>query len=881
MVKITGKIIDFYYKHEQKVLKSIPVIGLIVILVITFVLHYSDVPFLINISNAKRTLLELFSFSNKLQLVRNIVVVITICSGYVYWLKRYAIIRKNSRLIKSIIFVISLLIFTEHINLNSPVGQFVDWAFFLAVAYLLLAGFWFLLDVEHSIDLSSYRSKPKDDSKALDYISDAEITDPALDKFKRWPFAQSIVEKIALRHDTNSIVFGIYGAWGEGKSTVLNFIEIGLKNEPNIVCIRFNPWRFDDETNLLRNFFQTLADGLGKPIYSPNEKIEEWIKNYAANLSFTISGAVQLSRGEVGKNVSSLELDELKNRIGELLKNEGKHIVILIDDIDRLDKTEIQIIFKLVKLSANFTNTTYVLAFDEDMVSEALGENYGSGDKEAGRSFIEKIVQVPLYLPKADTMALRKVCFEYVDEILKDSKINLTQEQNQAFVTKFIDCFETRLHTPRMATRYANALLFSLPLLKGEVNHVDLMLIEGTKIFYPKLYEVIRNNPNVFLCSWENRGLMKEHSIKIIDEGLDGLNNSYEKQCAKNLLHSLFPLIDEIYGNTSYAPEWDDRWAKEQRIASEQYFSRFFSYAVSEGDISDIELEYFIKRIENDTISNIASEIQKIMSCRSAELFVLKLRRKVNMLSSDASSNLAVAITKVGDIFPKSEGRFRAATAFSQAGYLVSQLLHQILIEKDRFDAAKTIFQEGSIFFVAECFSWIRTTKERKEQDRIFSAEMENELGRIIVEKLKQFSNGLPLPIYKQYPDDAPYLLYIWLDWGSREETNQYLTKTLEDNPSNALELLNCYLPTGYSASGVQKGGLERDQYNSIVKVVDADVIFNALYKIYGSKIESQKNHTNRNRTSDEWIAYQFVHIHQLVKAEERSATSKKEEHDK
>lgn len=868
-----SKILDFYYKHEQKVLKGIPVIGLIIILVITFVLNYSDVPFLIKINNAKSTLLDLFNFSNMLQLVRNIVVVITVWSGYMYWLKRVAVIRENSKLVESIIIVISLLIFTEHINLSSPIGQFIDWIFYLAIPYLLFAGLLFLSKVKKSINFP-YKSKPKDDSKALDYISDAEITDPALDKFKRWPFAQSIAEKIALRHDKNSIVFGIYGAWGEGKSTVLNFIEIGLKNEPNIICIRFNPWRFDDETNLLRNFFQTLADELGKPIYSPNEKIGEWIKNYAANLSFTISGAVQLSPGEVGKNVSSLELDELKNRIGELLKNEGKHIVILIDDIDRLDKTEIQIIFKLVKLSANFTNTAYVLAFDEDMVSEALGENYGSGDKEAGRSFIEKIVQVPLYLPKADTMALRKVCFEYVDEILKDSKINLTQEQNQEFVTQFIDCFETRLHTPRMTTRYANALLFSLPLLKGEVNHVDLMLIEGTKIFYPKLYEVIRNNPNVFLCSWENRGLMKEHSIKIIDEGLDGLNNSYEKQCAKNLLHSLFPRIDEIYGNTSYAPEWDDSWAKEQRIASEQYFSRFFSYAVSENDISDIYLENFIKQIENDTIPNIVSKIQKLLSYQSAELFVLKLRRKINILSPDISRNLAIAIAKVGDVFPKSEGRFRAATAFSQAGYLVSQLLRKIPLEKDRFDVAKTIFQEGSILFVAECFSWIQTTKERKEQDRIFPVETENELSRVIVEKIKQLPQGLP--IYIQYPNDAPYLLYLWLNWGSREETNQYLTKTLDDNPPNAIELLKCYLPTAYSASGAHIGDFEREQYNSIIKVVDADVIFNTINKIYGSELELQKNH-RENRTSDEWIAYQFVHIHQLVKAEETSATSKKE----
>jgi len=283
------------------------------------------------------------------------------------------------------------------------------------------------------------------------FVADTPLIDPALDRFKRWPFAQRIAQTIASRRDPSSIVVGIYGTWGEGKTTVLNFIIKELEKSAHIICLRFNPWRFTDETQLLRNFFLSLADVLGKSISSKKEKIGKWLQDYAtilAPISFTLGGIVQLSPAEsakeAGKTLSSIELDELRTRIEEVLKNEKKRVVIFMDDIDRLDKTEIQTVFKLLKLSADFAYTAYVVAFDEKMVAAALGEKYVSLDAQAGRIFLEKIVQVPLSLPVADRLSLRKFCFEGVDEAIKEAKAELTQEQVQAFVSHFIDGLEIR-----------------------------------------------------------------------------------------------------------------------------------------------------------------------------------------------------------------------------------------------------------------------------------------------------------------------------------------------------------------------------------------------------------------------------------------------------
>jgi len=76
-----------------------------------------------------------------------------------------------------------------------------------------------------------------------------------------------------------------------------------------------------------------------------------------------------------------------------------KPLIIFIDDIDRLDNLEIQQIFKILKLTADFNKLIYVLAFDEEMVAKPLSQIYGN-DQTDGLQFIEKIIQLPLRIPR-------------------------------------------------------------------------------------------------------------------------------------------------------------------------------------------------------------------------------------------------------------------------------------------------------------------------------------------------------------------------------------------------------------------------------------------------------------------------------------------------
>lgn len=326
------------------------------------------------------------------------------------------------------------------------------------------------------------------------YATDRPILTEEEDRFGRVPFARRIAETISNLEDPSSIVVGIYGAWGEGKTSVLNLMAGLLKVNPGVVLFRFNPWLFESSDALLTSFFNGLADTLGRSLPTFKEKVGGILRKYGglfSGVSLPIpdgSGTAVdpgVSVKALGDAIASAEPEEMRQRIEDFLRANQKRIVIMIDDIDRMDRTEIQTLFKLIKLSADFPYTAYVLAFDDRMVAEALGDRYAAGNVEAGRSFLEKIVQVPLHLPPADQLSLRKLTLEGVDAAVRSSGVELTEEHAQAFVRHFVDGLEVRLNTPRQARRYGNALTFALPILKDDVHPVDQMLIEGIRVFYP------------------------------------------------------------------------------------------------------------------------------------------------------------------------------------------------------------------------------------------------------------------------------------------------------------------------------------------------------------------------------------------------------------
>jgi hypothetical protein len=703
------------------------------------------------------------------------------------------------------------------------------------------------------------------------YSSDSPVVDQSQDQFNRFPFAKRVANVISKRKDPSSIVIGIYGAWGEGKTSVFNFIEWELNNEEHVVCIRFNPWRFGEEEQMLISFFNDMATSIDRSIETGREKVGGFIDK------FIKPAASILGKGDVVEGVSSFftnaDIEEVRGRIESVLEEEKKRVVILIDDIDRLEKNEIHAVFRLVKLTADFKYTAYVLAFDNDMVSAALQERYGSGNQNAGKAFLEKIIQVPLQLPSIDSNDLRTFCLKGVDNALSLAEIELTEEQVQLFVNNFT-CIEKQLKTPRQAMLYSNILTFSLPILKGEVSPVDLMLIEGLRVFSPEVYELIRNNKDIFTNDPSFGYRKNDEEAQRRKEKIENVLNHFSFEVAeeiKKVLMFLFPRLNNIFGNTHYGAESEKSWNKNQRVCADQYFKRYFTYSIPRRDIPDQVIRDLINLTEKLGSADLADHLDSIIDPLNVGILITKLRNEVRALKNEQASNLAIAISKFGYKLPN-PATFLSVNTFGQGAMLISDCIESIDDREERLNLAIEVLQNGEpVNFVAECFRWLRKDTEEHPNPKGFSVQEVEILGKVLAGRISGELRDRRLFSEHGISFKLSQLFYIWKRYGDSNEQSEFLRMILEVNPNFAIDLLESYLGTSWGLDGVpKKSDFERDEYNSVIQIIAPEYLVSAITNQYG-EIRLEAEYPGFDELpSKEKLAKQFLWIHHFVENEKK-----------
>jgi predicted KAP-like P-loop ATPase len=657
-------------------------------------------------------------------------------------------------------------------------------------------------------------------------FSDQAIKNSNQDLFGRKHFSQRIAQIIVSRTDKESIVIGIHAPWGEGKTSVLNMVEEELtKHAPeedrtlindNIVLFKFNPWRFPDEHRLLKNYFYSLAEKLDDSLETRREKVGNWMKKYATLLSpvdaiqYEVKGvAIKPKTVETAKTVGEIlsesELDAVKAKLGQLLDECDKRIVVMMDDIDRLDKEEIQAIFRLVKLTADFPNTVYILSCDIERVAEALAEKYGS--KEAGKSFLEKIIQLSLPLPSLTSTKLIKLTYDNLNKLLSDNQIDLPKNEDQEWSYFFITTFGSYLKSPRLVKKYINNLWFSMPSAKEELNIFDLQTIEAVHIFFPELYELMRSNKNVFLLEPTNRFFREEGEKQHLEQLKKFVEKFPEEQreTIKKIVQKLFPRTAGAFSNTFYGTNWYDKWAKEKRVSSPQYCQRYFDFGVSSDDISDSELKQFIENLTAQTEEHNALEVKKFVSHNREELFLQKISLLVDTLKEDTAIKLAKVISISGDLFPKgsSDALILTLTPFSHAARLLRSLLEQITDNQHREGIAIALAAIVSpLDFAYEYFRFAKYIgKDNGEQENEDQLSL---LGKGVVNKLAERIEveAKEENLETRYPQFSAHLYRAWL-FEKPDSAKKYLEERFSENPQEAEDFILSFYKQAWDVNGV------------------------------------------------------------------------------
>lgn len=263
------------------------------------------------------------------------------------------------------------------------------------------------------------------------------------------PYAR-IIADIAKNKEYNPLTIGVFGLWGAGKSTLLKLIDKKLENQKGIICVTINAWMFesydDAKTAIMEALLQELKEEVPAEVKKKFGKLIKrvnWFKLGTKAVSTLAPAVASVATGnplpmllnitgsaeEIGNTVKNAadsiqslkdeywkdeddsndestinNIRKFREEFSDALKNDNiENIVVMVDDLDRCRPERIIEILEVIKLFLAVDRTTFIIAADENVIKYSIREKYppmNGFDVELDKEYIEKIIQLPIYIPE-------------------------------------------------------------------------------------------------------------------------------------------------------------------------------------------------------------------------------------------------------------------------------------------------------------------------------------------------------------------------------------------------------------------------------------------------------------------------------------------------
>lgn len=230
------------------------------------------------------------------------------------------------------------------------------------------------------------------------------------------------------RERLDPVTLGIEGEWGSGKSTLLKLLARNLRlSKRPVVVVEVNPWEFDSGIDPQGAIIAEVLRAIQKVTAGTQqfELVKEKIRKIGGRLSSKklLKVGIDAAAGSLPGPTDILELisdddggadrptsgvKEFRERFAELLDGLSgvERVVVLVDDLDRCVPVKSLAVLEGIKLFLSVPKTVFVLATDSRAVAHAVSSLYDSSPHadELGKQYIEKIVQIPIQVPRMLTV---------------------------------------------------------------------------------------------------------------------------------------------------------------------------------------------------------------------------------------------------------------------------------------------------------------------------------------------------------------------------------------------------------------------------------------------------------------------------------------------
>jgi hypothetical protein len=564
-------------------------------------------------------------------------------------------------------FLFSTLPFS-HFRLRLTVGC-------TAVSTLFLCGFLLYLraaiHAERTIKEEQFKVPASTRSLAGSQVveSDDPIQSWPQDALGRAALVDSLSVKIMI---SKAPVLSLSGAFGSGKTSTLNLLREHLGDKA--ITVSFSTWLPGSAETLTSYLLADIASECKKQYVVPG--LRQSARRLAAALGRRVpvlSDYLKLLPGATQKD----DIDNIKSALVRL----PKRVVVLLDEIDRMEKEELVTLLKVVRGVSSLPNLSFVCAGDRSTIVNTIGKN---------NEYFEKFFPVLIPTPEPEIAALRNVGMQRLVSVFAGREWFENDSEIEEFRKLIGDLWYARIapfcRNLRTIGLLANDVSVAAAPLKREVDAVDLTLIELLRRFKPTVYELVARN-SVALTGGESlvRGASYQtdkdktrNRTKFMSDLRNILPIDEELELVKGVLCELFPLLSTS-GERLDGPRpkrRDSTGESEKRISEPGMFPAYFRYELPEAIFSSVEIASLLKRFER-VGSQTARETVFLETLHSMGKGALKRDDFLRKLAESVKSINPLVAKLLGEAALRASAEYTYDTfpSFGEAGHVLRMTL--------------------------------------------------------------------------------------------------------------------------------------------------------------------------------------------------------------
>lgn len=389
---------------------------------------------------------------------------------------------------------------------------------------------------------------PNPDSKTY-IVNDQPTEKDALDFT---PYIETLADII--QTGNTPLTIGVFGTWGTGKTSLMKMVKKQLPSDFTVAW--FDAWKYDKEETLWRAFLLCALTAVRETIKEgqPAEDLEYLETMLYRAIEIEKAGGVTIDLAKLGgavakggvqlvlsfipggtvlsefvKKVQELGAEALTNEATEAIQrertkiqieqvrfleqfqdkfrilveqhisNNGKRLVVFVDDLDRCLPEKAIEVLEAIKLFLDAENCVFVLGLDQEVIARGiemkykeLGAKQDSDNQQRftieGVRYLEKIIQLPFQIPPVEQTDMG----EFVEGLS-------TQWPHKECSRVFAEGLS---NNPRQIKRTVNVFLMLWNLaekrssrLQGQIKPIRLAKIVGIQTVFPELYRLLREEP--------------------------------------------------------------------------------------------------------------------------------------------------------------------------------------------------------------------------------------------------------------------------------------------------------------------------------------------------------------------------------------------------